>query len=260
MNSRRGMAVAIGAVGPMVLIALLFANQWVNRKLLENELTRPDKAIAPLVQWLEFPYWRLTTQGHFLGFKYVAIMDISLLLFFVFVGVLAIVGVRVLDPARGALGALIIGWWAALIAGGAAGFVRGFLIKTLMSDLYPKSMSTSVMWQTVGQGLGFGFAYGWLAGVGALVAFTVTRNKGMGTQQAPAPAMPAHPSAMPYAPPSANPYGSPYGQPPAQPPGGPGWQPGSPQTPPQPPPPGSPPGSPPGGPPRPYDGGPPPPR
>jgi hypothetical protein len=249
------MAIAIGAVGPVVLLALLFGNQWVYKQILESEVTRPDKAIGPLVSWLEFPYWRLTTQGHFLGFKYVFIQDITVLLFLVFVVALVVFGARVLDPARGAAGALILGWWGTLIAAGIAGLIRGLLTKMLMEDLYPRSMSTTMIWQSASQGLGFGFAYGWLAGVGALVAFTMTRSRGLGTQQRGGP-MPAHPSATPYAPPSANPYGSPYGQPPAQPPAQPpgqqGWQQGPPQGPPQAPPPGAPP--------RPYDGGPPPPR
>jgi hypothetical protein len=242
------MAVAIGAVGPVLLIAILLGNQWVNRKILESDLTRSDKAFGPLVQWVEFPYWRVTTQGHYLAFKYVAIMDISLLLFLAILGALVVFGVRMLDQARGTGGAFILGWWAALVAAGVGGLIRGLLMKTLMSDLYPKSMSTSMVWQSVSQGLGFGFAYGWLAGLGALLAFMMTRSRGLGTQQPHGAATPGHPSATPYAPPPMGPYGQqPYGQP-GQPPGQQGWQQGPPQAPP------------PGAPPRPYDGGPPPPR
>src|SRR4051812_20058248 len=114
MTARRVLALILGALGVVGLIALVFGNQWTLEFLYKHDLAQSDGA-GRLLVWLTFPYWRLTPGG---SFSNLLINDISLILLFVAIGLLIMAGARALDPDRGVIGALILGWWATVIGAG----------------------------------------------------------------------------------------------------------------------------------------------
>ncbi|MFI0449569.1 hypothetical protein [Actinomadura sp. 6N118] len=222
MTTRRVLGTLIGAVGPMALIALLLGNQWVYDKIFRSDLARDNDTLGPLLNWLLYPHWRLTTQGRFRDFSWVAVQDLSILLMFVVLAALVFGAARTLNPDRGAVHVVVLGWWATVVAGGFSGFVNGVLQKMVLD--YPTDFgNSSVYWLMMVQGGTFGLLYGWLAGAGALVGYQVTRPKaGAGAMQpgqfgqpapgapgapgAPQPIPAGHPAAMPYVPPAQSPY------------------------------------------------------
>ncbi|WP_329521758.1 hypothetical protein [Spirillospora sp. NBC_01491] len=208
MTARRVFAMVIGATGPLALLALLVGNQWVSEAVVRNDVEMRT-GLGPLLDWLRFPEWRLTgVGGHINTFGLVATVDFTTMLFLVLVAALVLAGVRPLEPRGGLFGALVLGWWATLVAGGLAGLLRGFLMGPVL-DFPSGRARMQMIWQGVEHGLGFGFFYGWLAGVGVLVAFLIirapgpaaVRHGGMPMQQQPFPVQ--HPAAMPYMPPGA---------------------------------------------------------
>ncbi|NYE16181.1 hypothetical protein [Actinomadura citrea] len=235
MTMRRMLATTGGAVVPMALLALLFGNQWVVDEINKSDL-RYDEGIGPVVTWLLTLAWRITPMGS-LGVKQVVAEDFGLLVFFgVLVG-LVLAGTRLADPERGPFGALIIGWWAAVVAGGVSGIVAAPLTRWAF-EFHDGSFGRTFS-ATVGQGASFGFAFGWLAGLGALGGFFLARIRESGPrpQQPYAPAQPymapqgapmqqqpypqqmqPHPSAVPYVPPQGQPQQPAWGAAPVPPP------------------------------------------
>lgn len=250
MTMRRMLAMTGGAVVPMALLALLFGNQWVVDEINKSDI-RYDEGIGPVVSWLLTLAWRITPMGS-LGVKQVVADDFGLLVFFgVLVG-LVLAGARLADPERGPFGALIIGWWAAVVAGGVSGIVSAPLTRWAF-EFHDGSFGRTFS-ATVGQGASFGFAFGWLAGLGALGGFFLARTResrprppqpyaparpymapqGVPMQQQPYPQqMQPHPSAVPYVPPQGQPQQPAWGAAPVPQPPRPG-QFGVPPVPPQP--------------------------
>ncbi|WP_067477598.1 hypothetical protein [Actinomadura hibisca] len=173
MTTRRIFGTVLGALGPVVLLALLFGNQWVAEALIKSDIDRQG-AVGTLLRWLQYPSWLVTPRGYRDSFGYVLGTDFVLLLFFAVVGALVFVAARALDPVRGAVGALVAGWWAVMVAAGLAAVPRVYLMGATL-DL-SGGLREQLMWNTILQGLGFGLAYGWLAGLGAVVAFLLTRG------------------------------------------------------------------------------------
>ncbi|GGP94690.1 hypothetical protein GCM10010187_07530 [Actinomadura coerulea] len=249
------LAMTGGAVVPMALLALLFGNQWVVEEIDRSDL-RYDEGIGPVVTWLLTLGWRITPKGS-PGLKWVFAEDFSLLVFFGVLAGLVLAGARLADPQRGPFGAVIIGWWAAVVAGGVSGVVAAPLTRWAFG--FDDGSFARTLGSTVGQGASFGFAFGWLAGLGALGGFFLARTResgprpgqpygpvqpymaqpGMPMQQQPyPPQMPPHPSAVPYVPPQGQPQ-QPWGAAPAPQPPQPGQAPqpgrfGVPPVPPQP--------------------------
>ncbi|MGW3767355.1 hypothetical protein [Actinomadura verrucosospora] len=232
MTMRRMLAMTGGAVVPMALLALLFGNQWVVEQINRSDI-RYDEGIGPVVSWLLTLAWRLTPmEGP--GVKGAFAEDFSLLVFFAVLVGLVLAGARLADPERGPFGALIIGWWAAVVAGGVSGIVAAPLTRWAF-EFHDGSFGRTFS-STVGQGASFGFAFGWLAGLGALAGFFLARTREAGPRQPYAPAqpsmaqpgvpmqqtpypqqMPPHPSAVPYVPPQGQPQQPAWGAPPVPP-------------------------------------------
>ncbi|MES9541761.1 hypothetical protein [Actinomadura sp. NPDC000600] len=247
MTMRRMLAMTGGAVVPMALLALVFGNQWVVEEINKSHI-KYDEGIGPVVTWLFTLAWRITPAGG-LDVKQVVLDDFSLLVFFGVLVALVMAGARLADPERGPFGALIIGWWAAVVAGGVSGIVAAPLTRWAFE--FRETPFGSTFSSTVGQGASFGFAFGWLAGLGALGGFFLARSRGGGAlpQQPYAPAQPypgpqgmpqqpysqqpypqqmqPHPSAVPYVPPQGQPQQPVWGA-------GPGQQAPQPGQPPQP--------------------------
>jgi hypothetical protein len=251
-------------VAPIALLALLFNNQWVVDAI-RDDLDH-GSGIGPLVAAFQFPQWRLTAGQS--NWSYVFALDFALLLFLVLLALLVFAGARAIDPRGGVLGALITGWWATAVAGGVAGVIGGALVAWAL-DMPGQIMSRSI-WITIGNGASFGVLFGWIAGLGALAGFLVTRPRAAAQQpygaqqqygaqqpqpyagqpyggqpyaqpqpgaqvpQQGMPQQPVHPSAVPYVPPQGQPQQQPQWGAPAVP-----QQPGAPQqfgAPPAPPP------------------------
>ncbi|MGI5164322.1 hypothetical protein ACQEU3_08215 [Spirillospora sp. CA-253888] len=173
MTTRRIFGMVLGALGPVLLLALLFGNQWVVEAIADSDIDRRG-TLGTLLNWLQFPSWRITPMGRRGSAGYVLALDFTLLLYFAAVAGLVFAAARALDPVRGAFGALVTGWWAVLVAGGLVAVPSGYL--TTMTLDYPDALRTQLLWNTIAQGLGFGLVYGWLAGLGAVVAFLLTRG------------------------------------------------------------------------------------
>ncbi|CND80550.1 Uncharacterised protein [Mycobacterium tuberculosis] len=203
MTMRRMLVMAGGAVVPIALISILLGNQWAVDAIDDAEI-HWDEGVAPPISWLLFPKWRLT--GENVPWKYIAALDFSTVLFFVLLIAFAVAGARALNPDRGALGALATGWWATTVAGGIAGLVLGILTNLLL-DL--PSGSGPNIFLSVTPGVSFGFAYGWLAGLGMMLGYVLSRGRRGAAQQ---PGQPGQPGQ--YAPQQpAMPVQQPYGQP-----------------------------------------------
>ncbi|NKZ03638.1 hypothetical protein [Actinomadura latina] len=205
MTMRRMLVMAGGAVVPIALISLLFGNQWVVDAINDTGL-HWDEGIAPPLYWLLFPKWRLSAGPA--PWKFVLALDFSTVLFFLLLIGFAAVGARALDPRRGGLGAVVTGWWATVVAGGIGGFVMGVLLSwvlDLSSDRGP------YVFNAVSHGAAFGFAYGWLAGIGMLLGYLVTRRGATAQAQQPGQYAPQQPGM-----PMQQPYGQPMGQRPGQ--------------------------------------------
>ncbi|GAA1808467.1 hypothetical protein GCM10009735_46980 [Actinomadura chokoriensis] len=197
------LVMAGGAVVPIALISILLGNQWVIDAINDTGL-HWDEGIAPPLYWLLFPSWRLTPGDS--AWRYVAVLDFGVVLFFVLLILFAVAGARAVDDRRGAIGAVVTGWWATVVAGGIAGFVIGVLLRWAL-DI--SSGSGPFIFGAVTRGASFGFAYGWLAGLGMLLGFLMSRGRGAAAQQPGQPGQYApHQPAMPV----QQPYGQPAQQ------------------------------------------------
>lgn len=228
-----------GSLVPLLVLALLVGNQWVIDAINKSDF-KYDEGLGPLVARLLFVAWRFTPPRG-LDWRFVVSDDFTTLLLFAVVAVLVLAGARTVDPERGVLGALITGWWAAVVAGGLAGGVSGLLLN--WSVKYSNGSVSRNFFESLQAGAASGLLYGWLAGIGALAGFLLSRSRGQaapqqfgqyapqqpyGAQQPYAPQQ-AGPMQQPYAP---QPYGQqPYGRQPGVPQPGtqPGMQPGVPQ-------------------------------
>lgn len=179
MTMRRMIAMALGALLPVLAIALVVGNQWVSDEINKSELERGE-GLAPLVTWLQVPMWRITGPGTRTDWKYIFALDFTLLFMLGLLAVLVLVGARSVDPQRGALGAFITGWWAVVLAAGLSGIVDGVLLNWAFP--FPGGASRTI-WISISTGLGFGFAYGWLVGLGTLAGYAVGRPRTPGAQQ-----------------------------------------------------------------------------
>ncbi|MBC6458728.1 hypothetical protein [Actinomadura sp. HBU206391] len=179
MAARRTLPLVISAVGPVGLIALVFGNQWTFEFLARKDIEYGG--FGGLLRLIQFPTWRLTTRGSS-GFSYLVVIDLSLVLFLAVIGLLVMAGARALEPRRGAPGALILGWWATVVAGGLMGLVRALLYIPVQD--FPEGTRANLIWNGIYSGAGFGLFYGWLPGLAMLVVFLATRPK---DASAPAP-------------------------------------------------------------------------
>ncbi|TDD58745.1 hypothetical protein E1298_46960, partial [Actinomadura rubrisoli] len=196
MTTRRMFVTAIGAVIPVIVLALLFDNQWVVDAINDSDFEY-DEGLGTLVGWLEFPSWRVSgvSGSSRTEWDYVLALDFSTLLFLVLLALLVLAAVRSIDPRRGHFGAVVVGWWATVLAGGLTGIVRGFLAKWTLD--IPDGSLDEAIWRSVSGGAGFGLAYGWLAGLGALAGFFTGRPREYAPQQAMQGAYPP-PGAYPH--------------------------------------------------------------
>ncbi|SPT49338.1 Uncharacterised protein [Actinomadura madurae] len=271
MTMRRMLAMTGGALVPLAVLSLLVGNQWVTDAIAESGFEFGD-GIGPLVSWLFALAWRFTPRTG-ADWRSVVSDDFSLLVLFAVLAVLVAGGIRLTDPERGPFGAVIIGWWAAVVAAGASGLVSGPLSYWALD--FPDDSLSMVIFSSIGQGAAFGLAFGWLSGLGALGGLFLGRPREAGPrppgaqqpygppqpyaaqpgmpmqqpypQQAPPQQMPQqmphqphqpHPSAVPYVPPQGQPPQAGWGagpvpQQPGQ-PGQPGGQFGAPPVPQQP--------------------------
>ncbi|GAA1869412.1 hypothetical protein GCM10009736_41170 [Actinomadura bangladeshensis] len=200
------LVMAGGAVVPIALISILLGNQWVIDAINDTGL-HWDEGIAPPLYWLFFPAWRLTAGDY--AWKYVAVLDLGVLLFFVLLILLAVAGARAVDAQRGAIGAVVAGWWATVVAGGIAGFMTGIMLRWALDIT---SDSGPFIFGAVTRGASFGFAYGWLAGLGMLLGFLMTRGRGAAVQQPGQPGQPGQYAPQQPAMPAQQPYGQPAPQ------------------------------------------------
>ena len=199
-----------GAVIPVAVLALLFDNQWVVDAIRKSDF-KFGQGIGPMVSWAQTLSWRFTPSGSEWGL--VLADDFSFLLFFVVLGALVVAGARFMDPNR-LFGAVLVGWWSAIIAGGVSGLVSGPLVYWAL-DLPSLSMVT---FGAVAQAVSAGFVYGWIAGLGAMGALYMTRNR--------VPGQPGQPQFPGQPPQPGQPFGQPpFGQQPYGQPGQPGQQP-----------------------------------
>ncbi|MFB4303619.1 hypothetical protein [Actinomadura sp. NTSP31] len=222
MTMRRMLMTSGGSLVPLAVLALLVGNQWVVDGISKSRF-RLDEGVGPLVSHLFFVAWRFTPPRG-LDWRFVVADDFTTLLLFAVVAVLVLAAARTIDPERGVLGALITGWWAAVVAGGIAGGVSGLLLK--WSFRYSSESVSHNFFESLQAGAASGLLYGWLAGVGALAGFLLSRPRGQAAAPQPfgqyAPQQP-YGAPQPYAPQQAAPMQQPYAQPPyaQQPYGGP---------------------------------------
>ncbi|HEU5026718.1 MAG TPA: hypothetical protein VFV01_17505 [Spirillospora sp.] len=242
MTTRRMFMMSGGSLVPLLVLALLVGNQWVIDAINKSGF-KYDEGLGPLVSHLFFVAWRFTPPRG-LDWRFVVADDFTTLVLFAVVALLVLAGARTVDPERGLLGALITGWWAAVVAGGVAGGVSGLLLK--WSIRYSSGSVSHNFFESLESGAASGLLYGWLAGIGALAGFLLSRPRGQAAPQPFGQYAPQQPygGQQPYAPQQAAPMRQPYApQPyPAQQPYG--QQPGVPQQGMQP---GLPPGPPPQG-------------
>ncbi|MFI0480623.1 hypothetical protein [Actinomadura sp. 9N215] len=177
MTMRRMFMMAVGAVIPVAVVALLFDNQWVVDAIRESDFEY-DEGIGPLVSWSQALEWRLTPADG-MEWSFVLVTDFAVLLFFVLLALLVVGAARFVDPDRGPFGAVIVGWWAAILAGGIAGLVYGPLAHWTLNFTH----ASQVIFTSISQGATAGLVFGWLAGLGALGGFAVSRPGTAGAQQ-----------------------------------------------------------------------------
>ena len=167
MPLRRAVMVSAGGVALLMLQALVLGNQWVTRWVYEHEILRGGFG-GFLGTALFFPRWRLTPQG---PFKYMFVLDFNLLVFFVLLAGFTAIGIRTLDPERGAVTAFLCGWWATFLA--AAGYAfSGQLLGKLFLDFPDPQFRLAVS-----AGLEYGLAAGWVLGLAVMGAYVLTRPK-----------------------------------------------------------------------------------
>ncbi|MFC5183080.1 hypothetical protein [Actinomadura harenae] len=184
MTVRRMLVVAVGALVPTVLYVLVVGNQWVADALVEHDVNM-NRGMGPMLLIAQAPAWRVTGRGGSLSGPagdVVFAHDVSTFLFLLLLGAIVFGAARALSSERGLFSALVLGWWATLVAAGLSGIVRG----VLYSDaIYPTSsfnsglrseMADYAIWQQAGYGAQFGLWFGWVAGLGAMVAVLVLRS------------------------------------------------------------------------------------
>ncbi|MDL4819392.1 hypothetical protein [Actinomadura opuntiae] len=210
MTTRRMFMMSGGSLVPLLVLALLVGNQWVVDGINKSGF-KFDEGLGPLVSHLFFVAWRFTPPRG-LDWRFVVSDDFSTLLLFALVAVLVLAGARTVDPERGVLGALITGWWATVVAGGIAGGVAGLLLK--WSVKYSDGSVSRNFFESLQAGAASGLLYGWLAGVGALVGFLLSRPRGQAAPQFGqyAPQQQPYNPQQPYAPQQAAPMQQPYAQ------------------------------------------------
>jgi hypothetical protein len=178
MTAQRVRTLVLSGLAPVVLIALLLGNQWAVLFAARHDLVgrqiRLDggglENLGRLVAWLQFPSWRVTGPTSF-----VVVQDVSLLLLFAAVALLILAGARAVDPHRGATSALVLGWWATVVAAAVAGLIRGLLTVTFVN--IPRLAAWNFIWDGLQSGALFGLVYGWLTGLAMVLGFLATRSK-----------------------------------------------------------------------------------
>ncbi|MFI0411276.1 hypothetical protein [Actinomadura sp. 3N508] len=173
MTMRRIIMMAAGAVLPVAVIALIFDNQWVVDAIRESDFEY-DEGIGPLVSYSQALAWRFTPRPG-AEWTYVLVTDFAVLLFFVLLGLLVVAGARIIDPNRGPLGAVIVGWWAAIVAGAVSGLVYGPLAHWTL-DFASASASRTIFF-AISEGATAGALFGWIAGLGALGGFAISGSR-----------------------------------------------------------------------------------
>ncbi|OLT13729.1 hypothetical protein BJF79_19685, partial [Actinomadura sp. CNU-125] len=195
-----------GAVLPVAVLSLIFGNQWVAEAIRE-EAGPGFEGVWQLIYRLQTLAWFIYSDN---GTDWVEliVLDFGLILTLALLAGLAAAGVRALDPNRGALGAVVTGWWACVVAAGVGGLVTGVLVE-LVTDVARYHMIGGY----VTEGAAFGLLYGWVAGLGALAGYRLTRDRGTGGGQ---PVQQQYGGQQPYG--GQQQYGQqPFGQQPYQP-------------------------------------------
>ncbi|MDX6431303.1 MAG: hypothetical protein QOE54_3669, partial [Streptosporangiaceae bacterium] len=176
MTTRRVIAMTVSALGAVGLIALVFGNQWLYAWLYDHDVFSHSSATGRLVSWLQFPQWRVSP----VRADSLAPADLSLIVLLGLLGLFVLAAARSLEPRRGVAGALVVGWWATVVAAGIAGLVRAVLLMVL--DHFPGFETSALVYSSVLSGAGFGLAFGWLPGLATMIAFVVTRPKDLAPQ------------------------------------------------------------------------------
>ncbi|MGI8336354.1 hypothetical protein ACRYCC_40965 [Actinomadura scrupuli] len=178
MTTRRVITMTVSALGAVGLIALVFGNQWLYTWFYDNDVYRYRSVTGRPASWLQFPQWRVSP----LEAEYLIPPDLSLIVLLGLLGAFVLAAARSLEPRRGVVGALVVGWWATVVAAGLAGLVRGILL-VVLND-YPDRLVADLVFGTMLTGAGFGLALGWLPGLATMIAYLVTRPEGLAPQAA----------------------------------------------------------------------------
>ncbi|WP_026416179.1 hypothetical protein [Actinomadura oligospora] len=208
MTVRRMLVVAVGALVPTVLYVLGVANQWVADAIAKHDVNT-SRGLGPLLLIAQAPAWRLTAPGGGLrgsAGDLVFAQDISTFLFLLVLAGLVFAGARALSPERGLFAALVLGWWATLVAAGLTGLLRGLLYSdtlyrgNVLSGSLRNEMADYAIWQQASLGAQFGLWFGWVAGLGAVLAVAILRaGRTRPTPvTAPGPAAPQRPPVAGY--------------------------------------------------------------
>ncbi|MFI0370443.1 hypothetical protein ACH35V_21460 [Actinomadura sp. 1N219] len=176
MTMRRMVMAAGGAVLPVAVISVVFGNQWV-AEALRNEAGPAYGGIWQPVYWLQTLRWFLYADNG-MSWGVVIAVDFGVILSLALLAALVAVGIRAVDPNRGALGAVITGWWACVVAAGVGGFITGLFVELVID-----SAEFHKIGGYVADGTSFGLLYGWTAGLGALAGHHLTRDRGLGGRQ-----------------------------------------------------------------------------
>ena len=157
-----------GGVVVVMLQALVLGNQWVVQWMFNHQFLEGSSTGSFIRSMLVFPHWRLTPTG---GFKYMFVMDFTLLVLLVLVAGFTTLGLSTMEPGRIPVGAVICGWWATFLAAAIVAFVSQLLSKGLLDSpdaYYLLAMSG---------GLHYGLFVGWLPGLAVMAAYVLTRPK-----------------------------------------------------------------------------------
>ncbi|NUU25349.1 MAG: hypothetical protein HOV68_28170 [Streptomycetaceae bacterium] len=196
-----------------LLLVLAFGNQWLWEDLIKKGERLDPNSSSHFLAWLNTPHWVVDTSGVFAGF---AGQDVAAGLFGVAALLVAVAAVLGSAVRRAGFNPFISGWFA-LVVGGAAYGLTGYLIaggvtgspttSMLPSDDTERTLAATL--DALAAGGGYGLLAGWFVGI---VCTFVAAGGGVRTLiQAPsavppqAPGYPPQPPVYPP-PPGSRPY------------------------------------------------------
>ncbi|WP_157432934.1 hypothetical protein [Actinomadura rifamycini] len=171
MAMRRIVMAAGGAILPIAAISLAFGNPWVAEAVREQAGPGYEGVWHP-VYWLQNVRWFLYPDNG-TSWSVVVAVDSGALLSLALLAALAALGVRAADPDRGALSAVVTGWWACFVAAGVGGLITGVLVESVIDGAEFHKIGGYLA-----DGASFGLLYGWTAGLGMLAGLRLARDGG----------------------------------------------------------------------------------